>query len=252
MNSRHVRLRKVFLLVSFFLSFCSVVRPAFATPLQYDLITSVNLSQGGSVRPDCSAGCRRDSGAAISLVAVPAQGYVFQNWSGDCASIKPMTVVGMTGPKSCLASFAPCANQPARIGALGYDTFSAAYAHASDNDTIRLLATNVQETFLFNRSVPVLVSGGYDCGFNSNQSESLLQGYIAATAGTTTLENLLVLSGTPPVITSFFPAPSSIASGQNSTLSWRIADAFEASIDKGVGAALLEASMYRGGHCVTV
>ncbi len=176
-------------------------------PAEFQLTTTVNASQAGAAVPDCSAGCWYDSGALASLVAVPAAGHVFDGWSGDCAGRNPSVSVAMTAPKGCTADFTACADLPVRIMAEGFLTVQGAYRAAGENDVIRILAADLQEELLLDRSISVILKGGHTCGYGSNPSMSLIRGPVVITQGTVTVENLLIISaaaapsppGTPPV-----------------------------------------------------
>ncbi|HET6513986.1 MAG TPA: DUF4082 domain-containing protein [Thermodesulfovibrionales bacterium] len=69
---------------------------------QYELTTSVSPSGAGSISP--SSGFY-DSSAALSLSAASNTGYVFSSWSGDCSGTSNSTMVTMTAPKTCTATF---------------------------------------------------------------------------------------------------------------------------------------------------
>ena len=203
---------------------------------QYDLTVNVIPSQGGTVKVDCATPCQYAPGSWPHLIAIPNSGYVFDTWGGDCSGSSPSAVLKMDGAKSCDATFQPCANLPVQMGGTEYPSFEMAYGIAVNNDIIKLLATNIQESLRLDRTdIAVTLKGGYACGFATNPSYTLLQGQMIVAKGAGTVERVMVLSGTPPVITSFTANPSSIVQGNTSTLSWTIADATTASIDNGIG-----------------
>jgi hypothetical protein len=73
---------------------------------QYQLTTSVNPAGGGSVTPDCSAGCWYNSGASPSLKAVANAGYTFSSWSsGSITSTGNPYVLTMNAPTTVTANF---------------------------------------------------------------------------------------------------------------------------------------------------
>lgn len=160
--------------------------------IRYNLTSNVNISQGGTVMPDCSMGCWYDSGAPAYLVAVPDSGYVFDIWSGDCAGSSPAVSVAMTAAKSCTANFAACADQPVHRGGTGYPTVAMAYADAAGNDIIGMLATSLQEILSLDRPVAVTLKGGYICGYGINSSMTILNGSVVITGGAVTAENLII------------------------------------------------------------
>ena len=149
--------------------------------LRYQLTTSIG-SGSGSIAPDCSAGCWYNSGLSATLFAVPNSGQIFGSWGGDCSSTNPSTSVAMNGVKSCTANFTPCGDNPAKNES-GPSTYTSignvttgAYAAASNPDTIRLLATTLSETLNLNRAIAVKLSGGWDCGFVTQTSYSIIHG----------------------------------------------------------------------------
>jgi len=90
------------------------------------------------------------------------------------------------------------------MGSTEYPSFEMAYGLAANNDIIRVLATNLQESLRLDRSdIAVTLKGGYTCGFGTNPSYTLLQGQMIVAKGAGTVERVMVLSGTAPVITSF-------------------------------------------------
>ena len=72
---------------------------------QYQLTTSVNPAGGGSVTPDCSAGCWFNSGASTSLTAFANAGYTFSSWSGAISSTGNPTFMTINAPTTVTANF---------------------------------------------------------------------------------------------------------------------------------------------------
>ena len=158
----------------------------------YTLITNMNISQAGRVVPDCSGGCWYNGGATANLLAVPLAGYVFNRWGGDCSGSDPSGSVSMTAMRICTAGFTACADQPVRMGAVDFSSIQEAYGAAGENEVIRVLATDLPEDLLLDRPVPVSLQGGYDCGYGSNSSMSLISGSVTITGGTVTVERVLI------------------------------------------------------------
>jgi hypothetical protein len=164
-----------------------------ASPVTYTLTTAPDPLQGGLVSPNCSAGCLYDGGAVVKLFALPFDGYIFGNWSGDCAGSNPAASVSMTADRSCTANYLYCGGLPVEIGSVGYSGLSAAYEVASDGDTMKMLASNLQESPDLNRQVEITLEGGYGCGFDSNPSMTLLKGPLTVGKGSVTVENLIIV-----------------------------------------------------------
>jgi hypothetical protein len=175
--------------------------PSAAYPDQYELITNINLSQSGTVLPYCGMGCWYASGSRMNILATPYMGYVFGSWSGDCSGSSPSASVSMTDSKSCTTNFAPCADQPVRIGASGYNNIGAAYGAAGNGDVIGMLATNLYGNLMLDRPVNVTLRGGYSCGYGTNPSMSLIQGSVVIKAGSVTMGNVMLVGipAAPPI-----------------------------------------------------
>jgi uncharacterized protein YkwD len=85
---------------------------------QFDLTTS--SSTGGSVTAPGEATFTYDAGAVVSLVATPATGYHFVNWTGDVGTIANVnaasTTITMSGSYSIRANFLEDSPIPPGIG----------------------------------------------------------------------------------------------------------------------------------------
>ena len=79
---------------------------------QYRLATSVNPAAGGTVTPDCSAGCWYNSGATPSLKAAANSGYAFSSWSGSISSTGNPASVTMNAPMTVTANFSSTGTAP--------------------------------------------------------------------------------------------------------------------------------------------
>jgi hypothetical protein len=90
---------------------------------QYQLTTSVNPVAGGTVTPDCSAGCWYDSGATQSLSANANSGYSFSFWSGSINSTGNPTSVTMNSPVAVTANFSGTGIAPATTVSPTYLSF---------------------------------------------------------------------------------------------------------------------------------
>ncbi|MFI5294600.1 MAG: lectin like domain-containing protein [Thermodesulfovibrionales bacterium] len=163
---------------------------------QYEL--TVPASTGGVVSQNCSSGCWYNSGTSAGLLANPNNGYIFGSWGGNCSGSNPSTTVLINGVKNCTASFVSCVINPTKDISSGtlYPTvggLTGAYADALDPDTIRLLATNLSETLDLNRPIAVSLSGGWNCGFVTQTSYSIIQGLtIGNNSLAVTAENLII------------------------------------------------------------
>ncbi len=85
-------------IVVFFFTSCSKDEK----PVQYELSTSINPAQSGSISPSNGT---FGSGENIRLTATAATGYVFKNWSGDASSsVNPLKLI-LDTDKNIIAVF---------------------------------------------------------------------------------------------------------------------------------------------------
>ena len=80
---------------------------------------------GISCGTDCSENYA--NGTSVTLTAAPAEGYVFDNWSGDCSGTASTATVVMNANKSCTASFGRKLANDVPISNLGGDEGSMQY-----------------------------------------------------------------------------------------------------------------------------
>jgi hypothetical protein len=142
---------------------------------------TLSASGSGAIAPDCSGGCWYNAGAWVGVLAGPNSGYIFSSWGGDCSGTNPSMTAVMNIPRSCQATFAACADNPAKNvrSDMSYPTvggLAGAYDDAQNDDTIRLLATTLPETLDLNRAISVTLSGGWNCGFANQHSHSIIHG----------------------------------------------------------------------------
>jgi hypothetical protein len=128
----------------------------------------------------------------VTLSAVPDDGSIFKGWSGDsdCSDGQ----IAMSADRSCTATYALCASQPAEVGTTPYDSIWNAYAAASSGNTIKLIAYSRAETIDFSRSKNVTLRGGYDCDFASVMpgSATIIVGTITISNGRITVDKITI------------------------------------------------------------
>jgi uncharacterized protein YkwD len=85
---------------------------------QYSLI--ISSTSGGAVTTPGEGTFTRDAGTVVSLVATPAAGYHFVNWTGDVVTIANVnaasTTITMSGSYSIVANFLQDSPSPPGIG----------------------------------------------------------------------------------------------------------------------------------------
>ena len=86
----------------------------FVPSIQYDLI--ISSTDGGSVTTPTEGTFTYDAGTVVSLVATPAIGYQFVNWTGDVGTIANInaasTTITMNGDYSITAKFEQLPPEP--------------------------------------------------------------------------------------------------------------------------------------------
>ena len=95
-------MKKLIVLAFFTLLSCSTDTPeeSIVTPVTYTL--TVSASEGGTI--DNTGGIQNEN-VDVIITAIPAEGYIFSEWSGSAdGTINPLTV-SMTTDKSITANF---------------------------------------------------------------------------------------------------------------------------------------------------
>jgi len=72
---------------------------------EYTLVIEVNPSVGGTANPAVGSH-DYDDGTEVNVTATPADGYVFDHWSGDAEETTTSVSIAMTSNKSVTANFA--------------------------------------------------------------------------------------------------------------------------------------------------
>ena len=88
-----------------------------------------------------------------------------------------------------------CTNLPTRILAtppVYYPTFLAVYTAATGGATIQAMNTSLNENVNFNRSISVILNGGYICDYSSTANYTTINGAVTITSGTVTVNNIIV------------------------------------------------------------
>lgn len=145
--------------------------------------------------PTVACSANFPNGTAITLDADPNSESSFAGWSGAC-----------TGTGGC--GFAIKANRgvtatfnyvkPARTSSTSYfDTLSAAYAALSvpTGGTIQARQYTFDDNPNLNRSIPVVLKGGYNTEYSANTGYTTLNGTLTISYGSLTLENLVIAPG---------------------------------------------------------
>ena len=73
--------------------------------LALDTIPETGGTIGANPSPNCANGTQYEEGTFVELMAAPASGYSFSNWSGDASGTSGTATVTMDGNKSVTATF---------------------------------------------------------------------------------------------------------------------------------------------------
>jgi len=123
-------------------------------PVQYDL--TISSTAGGSVTTPGTGTYNYDAGTVVNLVATPAAGYRFVNWTGDVGTLANVnaasTTITMNGDYSITANFegAPTetVSTPSRPSGPTSGTVGTAYTYTTGGSTSNL-GHSVQYYFTF-------------------------------------------------------------------------------------------------------
>lgn len=112
----------------------------------YTLTTTVSLEEGGTIEP---SGGEFLAGSSRQIVARPAEGYVFDNWSGDLAGNTNPTSIQFNTNRSVTAHFS-LREYNLNLEITGNGTVSETIVDQSSSFTVRLEA-EAEEGWLFDR-----------------------------------------------------------------------------------------------------
>jgi hypothetical protein len=75
----------------------------------------------------------------------------------------------------------------------GYNSVGLAYAGAAvSGDTIKITASNQQESIDFNSDKSIILRGGYNCTFANDVSYTIVTGSLTVSAGDAEVENIVI------------------------------------------------------------
>ncbi|NVN92200.1 MAG: hypothetical protein HXX11_16580, partial [Desulfuromonadales bacterium] len=161
------------------------------------LTTVVSPSEGGTVNPDCSAGCDYTIGSSVTLSPTPATGYTFSSWSGDASSLNVPLTFTLTGSKAITANFdSTPVTGTVRIAGSPPTYFSSlqlACAAAENNDVIQMQVTTYDGAQIFDRNgFSVTLKGGYNATYSNNAGQTVVGSPFTVMNGTLIVENITV------------------------------------------------------------
>lgn len=160
-------------------------------------VTGNRLLNGASVAISCNTNCsvQCDNGTTVILNQKPAEYSVFTGWTG-CNSLPGSDCsVTMNDEKNVTAAFDFYTAHKVRLDSATqtYHSFILdAYLAAGNGDTIRAWETNFSEDFTFNLGKAVILVGGYDDSYTTNNGYTILNGIFRILSGSITAENLVI------------------------------------------------------------
>lgn len=88
----------------------------------------------------------------------------------------------------------PCANQPVRISGVDKGTsIQTVYNNnAVEADVIKTQAVEFIENLSLGRPIPITLSGGHNCDYSDNPSDTAIHGSLTISDGTVTVENIVI------------------------------------------------------------
>jgi hypothetical protein len=129
----------------------------------------------------------------VHLSAFPYANYKFGSWSGNGMNgALNQRNITMDGDKGVTATFTYV--HPSRIyeSEVGYPFIHDAYAIIAYGCTIQAREYEFVEDLTLNRSIPVILKGGYDINYLTNSGYSTVDGTVTVRYGSLTLERIIV------------------------------------------------------------
>ena len=131
------------------------------------------------------------SGTSITLHAAPAEFSLFTGWSGDCSGTDDC-VLSMNSDKNVTAVFDFHTAHKVKTPEGHYSTLQEAYNAALHGSTVQAWGTLFQENLTCGQNKSIFLQGGFDGGYDMNNSYSLLEGVLTIQQGSLTVENLVI------------------------------------------------------------
>jgi hypothetical protein len=134
-----------------------------------------------------------DFNTSVNLHATPAEYSFFSGWSGACSGTGDCIVL-MDSDKSVTATFNSDTAHSVRIGdtSMYYSTLQDSYNGVPSSGTIKVWGTVFPEDLNANINKLVLVEGGYNSSYTSNNGYTTLDGVLTISLGTLVIENLTI------------------------------------------------------------
>jgi hypothetical protein len=140
-------------------------------------------------------------GDTTSVIAVPAPGHQFVNWTGvgnfEATTANPLRLYNVSADMTITANFAPVPVDDASGDSDGgsytirvlngtttnHATLQDAYDNASDSSTMLIKDTTFTEDLLFNRGISIKLNGGMDSSYQTVVGVTTVKGSLTIMQG---------------------------------------------------------------------
>jgi len=161
------------------------------------LTTTVSPPGGGSVIPDCSAGCVYTIGSSLVLTPTPAMGYTFSSWTGYVNSLNAPLTLTLNGSGNITVNF----DSTPKTGTMRiagspptyFSSLQQACAVAENNDVIQMQATTYDGAPTLDiYGLSVTLKGGYNATYSNNSGQTVVGSPFTVNNGTIIVDNITI------------------------------------------------------------
>ena len=149
-------------------------------------------SLGGDI--NCGSVCAANFGynSPVTLGATPDGNSLFASWGSACTVTDGKCGLTMNADKAVSATFDYV--PPVRISgsATVYSQIGSTFPDLADGGTIQARVYQFTENLYFNRAISVILKGGFNTAYMSNNDYTTLAGALTVMNGSLTLENLVI------------------------------------------------------------
>jgi uncharacterized repeat protein (TIGR02543 family) len=153
------------------------------------------LSTPAGVAGNVSSSATFATGTTIALHASAAQFSLCSAWQGDCTvNGGGDCLITMSGSQNAAIVFTRDLIHLARIGDSSsyYPTLQAAYDMAPAGGSVKIWGTSFTENLAADQNKAVTFAGGYNGGYTSNASLTVLKGVLKIKRGALTVDRLVI------------------------------------------------------------
>lgn len=150
---------------------------------------SAPAADGGSAVLDYTVSAN-PGGVTATGAASPLLVSGLSNGTAYTFTVTARNIIGSGSPSTASNSVTPFLY--IKIGSSSYPTVAAAYAVIADDGLLQLRDLTFSEALDLNRPLAFTLKGGYDLNFTANSGYSTIDGALTISAGTVTVENIIV------------------------------------------------------------